>query len=140
MNFTASIPLDTTLLASLMAEVLWEFWLATPHSRPRLRPSLPSRVLFISPAPQKRCAPQSISIPCSPGRTPLPVIEFHGSKDTTIPYSGGPRKTACLPAIPHWVEEWSIRQGYGLTNKTTNLFGNMVQKYEYGAGMEVWVL
>jgi poly(3-hydroxybutyrate) depolymerase len=93
-----------------------------------------SGAFYIPGSTESDCAPQSISLPCSPGRAPLPVIEFHGSNDTTIPYSGGPRKTACLPAVPHWVEEWSIRQEYGLTNKTTSLFGNMVQKYEYGGG------
>ncbi len=58
-------------------------------------------------------------------------MEFHGSADDTIPYSGGGRRKECLPTIPHWVREWSKREGYGLTNKTTQLYGGKVQKYEY---------
>jgi len=59
-------------------------------------------------------------------------LEFHGSADTTIPYAGGPRRGECLPTIPHWVREWSNNTGFGLTNKTTSLFGGHVLEYQYG--------
>lgn len=43
---------------------------------------------------------------CAPSR-PVPVIEFHGTGDTTIPYVGDPDRG--LPAIPDWVAEWAGR-------------------------------
>ncbi|QKX63789.1 uncharacterized protein TRUGW13939_10960 [Talaromyces rugulosus] len=49
---------------------------------------------------------------CSPARSPLPIMEFHGSNDGTIPYqptddgSGGP-----LPQIPDWLAAWGQRNG-----------------------------
>jgi polyhydroxybutyrate depolymerase len=38
---------------------------------------------------------------------PTPVIEFHGSADTTIPYAGVPAKG--LPPIPDWLAAWAAR-------------------------------
>ncbi|KFY06354.1 hypothetical protein V492_08068, partial [Pseudogymnoascus sp. VKM F-4246] len=49
---------------------------------------------------------------CHPSRSPFPILEFHGSKDGTIPYiptedgSGGP-----LPKIPDWLNTWAVRNG-----------------------------
>ncbi|CAG8979105.1 hypothetical protein HYALB_00000236 [Hymenoscyphus albidus] len=77
------------------------------------------------------CAPTTIPLPCPPARNPIPIIEFHGLADTTIAYAGGPRSGQCLPSIPHWIREWSKREGFGLTNRTTSLFGGNVLKYEY---------
>lgn len=74
------------------------------------------------------CSPTTIAIQCNPGRNPVPVLEFHGNGDKTIPYGGGPRRGECLPTIPHWIREWSKREGYGLTNKTTQLYDGKVQK------------
>ena len=96
--------------------------------------ALVSGAFYVSGSIESDCQPETITIPCSPGRSPLPIMEFHGSKDTTIPYSGGPRNGACLPTIPHWVREWSKREGFGLTNTAARLYDNHVQKYEYGGG------
>ena len=96
-----------------------------------------SGAYYVPGSNSNNCSPkiaQSITIPCNPGRNPLPILEFHGSADDTIPYSGGPRRDECLPTIPHWVREWSKREGFGLTNKTTALYGGKVLKYEYGGG------
>jgi len=96
-----------------------------------------SGAFYVPGSSSNNCSPQtaqSIPIPCNPGRNPLPILEFHGSADGTIPYSGGPRRNECLPTIPHWVREWSRREGFGLTNKTTSLHGGKVLKYEYGGG------
>jgi poly(3-hydroxybutyrate) depolymerase len=90
-----------------------------------------SGAFYIPGSSSSDCDAQRITIPCSPGRNPVPIMEFHGSADDTIPYSGGGRRKECLPTIPHWVREWSKREGYGLTNKTTQLYGGKVQKYEY---------
>jgi poly(3-hydroxybutyrate) depolymerase len=90
-----------------------------------------SGAFYIPGSSDSNCAPQTATLPCNPGRNPLPIIEFHGGADTTIPYSGGPRRGVCLPTVPHWVREWSKREGFGLTNTTTNLYGDKVHKYEY---------
>lgn len=62
---------------------------------------------------QGTCYPYTIepvnSIPqatCNPGRSNLPIIEFHGTADGTINYLGGPRRGYCLPAIAHWTTDW----------------------------------
>jgi poly(3-hydroxybutyrate) depolymerase len=91
-----------------------------------------SGAFYISGSSSSSCNAQQITILCSPGRNPVPILEFHGSDDSTIPYSGGGRRGECLPTIPHWVREWSKREGYGLTNLTSQLYGGKVQKYEYG--------
>lgn len=43
---------------------------------------------------------------CLP-RRPVPVIEFHGTNDVTIPYVGDVDRG--LPAVPHWVGGWVER-------------------------------
>jgi polyhydroxybutyrate depolymerase len=45
---------------------------------------------------------------CAPSR-PVPVIEFHGTADATIPYAGDADRG--LPAIPDWVAAWAQRDG-----------------------------
>jgi polyhydroxybutyrate depolymerase len=44
---------------------------------------------------------------CRPGR-PVPLIEFHGTADATVPYSGDVRD---LPAIQDWITAWAERNG-----------------------------
>ncbi|GLW09343.1 esterase [Microtetraspora sp. NBRC 13810] len=43
---------------------------------------------------------------CRPSR-PVPVIDFHGTGDATIPYAGDADRG--LPAIPDWVAAWAGR-------------------------------
>lgn len=69
---------------------------------------------------------------CSPGRKPIPIIEFHGTGDETIAYEGGPRRNRCLPTIPHFMKAWALRDGFDSKNVTTPLFDGHVHKYEYG--------
>lgn len=45
---------------------------------------------------------------CAPER-PVPVIEFHGTADATIPYGGDADRG--LPAIRDWVDTWTGRNG-----------------------------
>lgn len=45
-------------------------------------------------------------IDCRPSR-PMPVIDFHGTGDVTIPYAGDADRG--LPAIPDWVAAWAKR-------------------------------
>jgi polyhydroxybutyrate depolymerase len=46
--------------------------------------------------------------PCEPSRA-VPVIEFHGTGDATIPYGGDADRG--LPAIADWVAAWAERDG-----------------------------
>ena len=48
---------------------------------------------------------------CSPSRSPLPVLEFHGSNDCTVKYSGGVGNGGPLPSIPDWLSWWARRDG-----------------------------
>ncbi|TVY42228.1 Feruloyl esterase B [Lachnellula occidentalis] len=65
------------------------------------------------------CEPTAIEVPCDKGDRVVPVIEFHGDHDTTIPYGGEGKSGECLPEISHFVRSWSGRDGLGLENKTT---------------------
>jgi hypothetical protein len=71
---------------------------------------------------------------CSPGRNNIPMLEFHGDADGTISYDGGPRRGYCLPTIPHWISDWSVRNGFSTDNVVTPLANGQVTKYEYGTG------
>jgi poly(3-hydroxybutyrate) depolymerase len=93
-----------------------------------------SGAFYVPGSSEDNCAPTSIPLSCNSSRYPVPILEFHGSADNTISYGGGGRSGECLPSIPHWVREWSKRDGYGLSNKTTQLYDGHVQKYEYASG------
>ncbi|GAA2569756.1 hypothetical protein GCM10010435_49820 [Winogradskya consettensis] len=47
---------------------------------------------------------------CDPTRG-VPIIDFHGGRDTTIPYAGEPAKG--LPSIPRWLDAWAVRNSCG---------------------------
>ncbi|GAD99411.1 ferulic acid esterase (FaeA), putative [Paecilomyces variotii No. 5] len=78
------------------------------------------------------CDAAHTPIKCSPAARKIPILEFHGDADHTIPYDGGERRGECLPTIPHWAREWSKRDGYGPRSYLTSSFDNNVLKYEYG--------
>jgi polyhydroxybutyrate depolymerase len=44
--------------------------------------------------------------PCEPSR-PVPIADFHGTADTTIPYDGDPARG--LPDLPSWLNAWAAR-------------------------------
>ena len=79
------------------------------------------------------CTPSTVDIPCSAARKDIPMLAFHGGNDTTIAYFGGERKDECLPAIPHFIQEWAIRDGLGDNNVTSQLATNTVI-YRFGRG------
>lgn len=70
---------------------------------------------------------QNSSMDCNPGRSAIPIIEFHGSDDTVIPYAGGSRKGDVLPSIPDWLAEWASRDGDKAKNTTSDEFKDNVQ-------------
>ncbi len=43
---------------------------------------------------------------CKPSR-PIPVLDIHGTGDTTIPYDGDGERA--LPSVQTWVRDWSVR-------------------------------
>ncbi|KUJ17833.1 carbohydrate esterase family 1 protein [Mollisia scopiformis] len=81
------------------------------------------------------CKPETITIPCNPGRTKIPMLEFHGGEDNVIRYDGGGRKKECLPSIPHWIHDWARRDGLSVKNESMELKGtNDTVVYEWGSG------
>ncbi|TVY30348.1 Bifunctional acetylxylan esterase/xylanase [Lachnellula hyalina] len=78
------------------------------------------------------CAPTAVEIPCDKGDRIVPVIEFHGDADTTIPYGGESKNGDCLPEVSHWVRSWSYRDGLGLKNITTyDLYSGKVTRSKF---------
>ena len=74
--------------------------------------------------------------PCNPSRLPIPIMEFHGFKDTTIPYAGGEntRGNANSTNIVTWVDDWAKRDGFEVAaNKTSYLCSgtNKVTRYSW---------
>ena len=82
------------------------------------------------------CVGSIVPITCAPSRE-IPILEFHGDADPVIAYNGGLHRGACLPSVPHFVRQWSKRDGLGLRNKTTSLFGGNVLEYQFGTGEEL---
>ncbi|RAO67550.1 uncharacterized protein BHQ10_003562 [Talaromyces amestolkiae] len=80
------------------------------------------------------CDPDTVSIPCSPGRKDIPFLAFHGGNDTTIAYAGGERKDECLPSIPHFIQEWAARDDLPTHNITKPLATDTVV-YSFGDGL-----
>jgi poly(3-hydroxybutyrate) depolymerase len=39
---------------------------------------------------------------CSPARSPLPILEFHGGADKSVNYTGGVGEGGLEPPIPDW--------------------------------------
>jgi polyhydroxybutyrate depolymerase len=66
---------------------------------------LPSRIAAFAPV-SGAFYPQGGA--CEPSRR-APLIDFHGTADTTIPYGGNPAKG--LPSIPDWLAGWASRDG-----------------------------
>ncbi|KAF2435432.1 carbohydrate esterase family 1 protein [Tothia fuscella] len=53
---------------------------------------------------------------CAPARSPLPILEFHGGDDKSVPYAGGQGEGGREPPIPDWLEYWVSRTD--CSNKT----------------------
>jgi poly(3-hydroxybutyrate) depolymerase len=105
-------------------------------------PTLSARIAAFAPVSgafyineSSSCSPNTITIPCNPGRPKIPILEFHGYFDTTILYVGEARNGACLPSIPYWAQEWALRDGLAATNVTTNLTSDTLV-YTFGEGSE----
>ena len=64
---------------------------------------------------------------CTPSR-PVPVLDIHGTGDTTIPYGGDGQRD--LPSVETWVRDWSVRDHCNPDPKTTQL-GDDVLEFTY---------
>ncbi|MYW66936.1 ferulic acid esterase [Streptomyces sp. SID8379] len=62
---------------------------------------------------------------CDPER-PVPVLDFHGQADTTIPYDGNPEKG--LPALPDWLAGWAERDGCAVRPRESQVEDNVVRQ------------
>jgi poly(3-hydroxybutyrate) depolymerase len=80
------------------------------------------------------CQPLRVPIPCNTGRKNVPILDFHGQKDETIPFAGGARRDRCLPNLPHFMTAWAQRNGLGESFAQSNLANNHVKKLEWGKG------
>ncbi|CAJ2511378.1 Uu.00g070030.m01.CDS01 [Anthostomella pinea] len=88
----------------------------------------------------KKCDPGTVPLPCSPSRTTIPLLAFHGGNDTTIAYDGGERGGKCLPAVQHWVAEWVARDNLPAARSEMSRVGSAgdggAMRYVYGTGTE----
>ena len=66
---------------------------------------------------------------CTPSRSPLPILEFHGYADKTIEYKGGSGNAGPLPSIPNWLSWWARRNG--CTNPATDETSTPEKGYRY---------
>lgn len=84
------------------------------------------------------CDPSTVHIACNPGRSDVPILDFHGLADNTIAYYGGSRRGACLPTIPHYCQVWADLDGLIGPNQTSRVPGALPNstaiRYEWGLG------
>ncbi|KAJ7327971.1 hypothetical protein DFH08DRAFT_967746 [Mycena albidolilacea] len=59
--------------------------------------------------------------PCTPARSPLPVLEIHGGSGTDVPYAGGAGEGG-TGAIPDWLSWWAARNECTAANTTETPF------------------
>ncbi|CEJ79864.1 hypothetical protein VHEMI00079 [[Torrubiella] hemipterigena] len=71
----------------------------------------------------------SDSASCHPARSPIPIMEVHGTGDPRISYWGGDGSGGPLPAIPDWVNRWKNRNECGDAQVID--LGNGVTDYQY---------
>ncbi|KAJ9628530.1 hypothetical protein H2203_002431 [Taxawa tesnikishii (nom. ined.)] len=82
------------------------------------------------------CNGDTVPITCNAGRKNIPILETHGTADGTIDYNGGPRRSRCLPSMPHYMTEYAKRDIVGDTsgaNDTSYMYGGNVTVYQWGA-------
>ncbi|KAF4535618.1 putative ferulic acid esterase protein [Lasiodiplodia theobromae] len=66
-------------------------------------------------------APEGEMPPCKPGRTPIPILEFHGFADGQIGYNGTSKRGETAN-IPEYMNDWATRNGFDAQeNKTTDV-------------------
>ncbi|KAI4141162.1 MAG: hypothetical protein LQ340_007710 [Diploschistes diacapsis] len=73
---------------------------------------------------------------CTPAHTPLPAMEFHGTKDPVIHYHGKGTPDGQTFDIANWGPTWAERNGCqaGQESENTMLFGNLVERMAWKCG------
>jgi poly(3-hydroxybutyrate) depolymerase len=67
----------------------------------------------------EECDAETVLSYCNPGRSTIPIIEFHGKADEVVAFNGGERNGHCLPSIPQFMRNWAMRNSLGLKNTIT---------------------
>jgi poly(3-hydroxybutyrate) depolymerase len=82
--------------------------------------------------------PYQFPIPCSPGRTDVPILEFHGGRDRAAKYRGdyARRPGECLPSVPWWIKTWARNNGLDTKGNTMQLAADTptTSITKYGSG------
>ncbi|KAK6360138.1 hypothetical protein TWF730_006291 [Orbilia blumenaviensis] len=65
---------------------------------------------------------------CNPYKTPIPIISFHGTNDTTVPYNGR-NGTIATPPIEYWLQGWIERNK--CDNMTEVLFNGSAHHFTW---------
>lgn len=78
---------------------------------------------------------------CHPSRSPVPILEFHGSKDPVIHYDGKTTPDGETYNVLKWVKGWAKRNGCTVEDsKPTPEFDGKVERYSWSRdGKEVVV-
>ncbi|KAK3064407.1 hypothetical protein LTS18_007477 [Coniosporium uncinatum] len=76
---------------------------------------------------------------CTPARSPMPMMEFHGGADQSVHYEGGQGEGGYEPPIMDWLDFWVERNGCDTPPQVEDSFNNTVHHYvwtckgQYGA-------
>jgi poly(3-hydroxybutyrate) depolymerase len=71
---------------------------------------------------------------CQPSRKGLPVMEFHGDNDTTIPYEGGAGSGGDLPDVGNWLAWWGDWNGCRKPASVSEEYGGGVTVSSWDCG------
>lgn len=63
---------------------------------------------------------------CTPARSPLPILEFHGGSDGSVSYDGGQGEGGYEPPISTWLGYWAERNGCADTPANESSFDDDV--------------
>ena len=73
---------------------------------------------------------------CTPGRSPMPIMEFHGDNDPIIDYEGKRTPDGRTYSIAHWGSAWAERNGCPPDpfSENTLLYDGQVRKFAWRCG------
>jgi poly(3-hydroxybutyrate) depolymerase len=77
---------------------------------------------------------------CEPSRLPVPILEFHGSKDPVIHYEGVTTPDGPTYSIQEWLQAWAERNGCGEPAEKTELEGGSLLKTRWSRGEQELVV
>jgi polyhydroxybutyrate depolymerase len=78
---------------------------------------------------------------CQPSR-PVPLIAFHGTEDTIVPYTGGPSRAFDLPfpVVADWIGDWAEQNGCSPTPVELPCQGEVCEVRYTGCAQEAEVV